>query len=383
MFGSFGTPILEVGISLILLYVLLSLVTSQVNELIALIVSMRARHLWDGIRHMLGEETSTELTTEIFDHPLIKSLSYRGGKRRKPTFIPTETFSTVLLETIEDRAPLSLLRPVEQLLPILRDRLEAQVASLPSTFPEDIRLALIRVTQADYPLAYVKNVIDRLPPDIESGIKDTLLEIAYHQDPLADIRAAIERLPTQLRVRGALLTLLDEAKGSYDKFYASVGEWFDNTMNRVSGWYRSWARILITILATVLVVALNADTIMSAQLLWNDPAARAALVAIADNVASDTESLDTAEARETILAALDTSLENIELPLGWQAKPENPDDLRALPRTPGAILLKLVGFTLTIAAVSLGAPFWFDLIKIVLNLRRSTSNAEPLESGAA
>lgn len=378
-----GTPILEVGISLILLYVLLSLVTSQVNELIALIISMRAKHLWDGIRHMLGEETSTELTTELFNHPLIKSLSYRGGKRRKPTFIPTETFSTVLLETIEGRVSMSLLRPVEQLLPILRDRLEAQIASLPPTFPEDIRLALIRVTQEKYPLAYVRNVIDRLPPDIESGIKDTLLEIAYHQDPLAEIRAAIEHLPTQLRVRGALLTLLDEAKGSYDKFHDSVGEWFDNTMDRVTGWYRSWARILITILATVLVVALNADTIMSAQLLWNNPAARAALVAIADNVASDTESLDTPEAREAILAALDTSLANIELPIGWKSNPEDPDDLRGLPRTPGAILLKLAGFILTIAAVSLGAPFWFDLLKVVLNLRHSTSNAEPVESGAA
>jgi hypothetical protein len=378
-----GTPILEVGISLILLYVLLSLVTSQVNELIALIISMRARHLWDGIRHMLGEETSTELTTELFNHPLIKSLSYRGGKRRKPTFIPTETFSTVLLETIEDRVSMSLLRPVEQLLPILRDRLQAQIANLPSEFPEDIRLALIRVTQEDYPLAYVRNVIDRLPPDIESGIKNTLLEIAYHQDPLAEIRAAVERLPTQLRVRGALLTLLDEAKGSYDKFHASVGEWFDNTMDRVTGWYRSWARILITILATVLVVALNADTIMSAQLLWNNPAARAALVAIADNVSSNTDSLDTPEAREAILAALDTSLANIELPIGWKSSPEDPDDLRALPRTPGAILLKLAGFILTIAAVSLGAPFWFDLLKVVLNLRRSTSNAEPVESGAA
>jgi hypothetical protein len=378
-----GTPILEVGISLILLYVLLSLVTSQMNELIALIVSMRARQLWDGIRHMLGEETSTELTTELFNHPLIKSLSYRGGKRRKPTFIPTETFSTVLLETIEDRVSMSLLRPVEQLLPILRDRLQAQIANLPSEFPEDIRLALIRVTQEDYPLAYVRNVIDRLPPDIESGIKDTLLEIAYHQDPLAEIRAAIERLPTQLRVRGALLTLLDEAKGSYDKFHASVGEWFDNTMDRVTGWYRSWARILITIIATILVVALNADTIMSAQLLWNNPAARAALVAIADSVASDTESLDTPEAQEAILAALDTSLANIELPIGWKSNPEDPDDLRGLPRTPGAILLKLAGFILTIAAVSLGAPFWFDLLKVVLNLRRSTSNAEPVESGAA
>jgi hypothetical protein len=380
MFSSFGTPILEVGISLILLYVLLSLVTSQMNEVIALVFSMRARHLWDGIRHMLGEESfSTELTATLFEHPLIKSLSYRGGKRRKTTYIPTGTFSTVLLESIKNVDATSIIRPVEQLLPILRDRLEAQIANLPLDFREDIRLALIRVTQEDYPLAYVRNVIDKLPEDIDSEIKDTLLEIVFHQDPLADIRAAVERLPSDMRARGALLTLIGEAKGSIEAFHTSVGQWFDDTMDRVTEWYRNWAKSLITIMAAVLVVALNADTIMITRLLWNDPAARAALVAVADSITTEADSLDSEEVRQVILATLDTGLENIDLPLGWQDNPEDADNLQGFPRTVEGVLLKLVGFILTIAAISFGAPFWFDLLKMVLNLRRSSSDSESEE----
>jgi hypothetical protein len=380
MFSSFGTPILEIGISLILLYVLLSLVTSQMNELIARIFAMRSRHLIDGIRHMLGEDTfSTELTAKLFEHPLIESLSYRGSKRRKTTHIPTSTFSTVLLESIKNLDAASLIRPVEQLLPILRDRLETQIAHLPPDFREDIRLALIRVTQKDYPLAYVRNVIDQLPEDIDSEIKATLLEIAFHQDPLADIRSAVEKLPSDLRARGALLTLIDEAKGSIETLQESVGQWFDDTMDRVTEWYRSWAKTLITIIAALLVIALNADTIMITRLLWNDPAARAALVAVADNIAAETDTLDSEEVRAAILAAVDTGLENIDLPLGWQANSET-NTMQGLPRTAEGILLKLIGFVLTIAAVALGAPFWFDLLKIVLNRRRSTSDSEPDES---
>jgi hypothetical protein len=41
----------------------------------------------------------------------------------------------------------------------------------------------------------------------------------------------------------------------------------------------------------------------------------------------------------------------------------------------GALLLKLLGYLITAAAVSMGAPFWFDVLNKVSNLR---STLKPL-----
>ena len=47
------------------------------------------------------------------------------------------------------------------------------------------------------------------------------------------------------------------------------------------------------------------------------------------------------------------------LPLGW----------RALPASPGAWLLKVLGLLATAFAMSFGAPFWFDLLNKLVRMR--------------
>ena len=54
------------------------------------------------------------------------------------------------------------------------------------------------------------------------------------------------------------------------------------------------------------------------------------------------------------------NLEQLGIPLGWQAKPKNEE-------WPN----KLIGLLLTTFAISLGAPFWFDILNKVINLRSS------------
>jgi len=68
------------------------------------------------------------------------------------------------------------------------------------------------------------------------------------------------------------------------------------------------------------------------------------------------------------------SLSSIEaglrpFPIGWSKAPTRPD----LNWSAGGwtILQKIVGFLLTGLALSLGAPFWFDLLNKFVNLRVS------------
>ena len=66
--------------------------------------------------------------------------------------------------------------------------------------------------------------------------------------------------------------------------------------------------------------------------------------------------------------AVDIALET--LPLGWDGMP---DDFVGWFKT-------VLGWLITIAAVSLGAPFWFDLLGKVANLRgagASVRRSEP------
>ena len=62
-----------------------------------------------------------------------------------------------------------------------------------------------------------------------------------------------------------------------------------------------------------------------------------------------------------------SNLENLEaFPIGWSAPPSSTLDW----------LKTLLGWIITTAAVSLGAPFWFDLLGKVSNLRGSGGQAQ-------
>jgi hypothetical protein len=84
-----------------------------------------------------------------------------------------------------------------------------------------------------------------------------------------------------------------------------------------------------------------------AQALWQEPAVRAAVTGAAQSAASVEDPLAT--------------LTQFDLPLGWSF----------LPQTTEAWLLKLAGLLITTAAISLGAPFWFDILKKLGNARSS------------
>ena len=61
-------------------------------------------------------------------------------------------------------------------------------------------------------------------------------------------------------------------------------------------------------------------------------------------------------------------IEAIGLPIGWNN--EDPRTRWSWPNE-GAFWLKLLGWLLTAFAISLGAPFWFDMLNKVMNIRAS------------
>lgn len=183
--------------------------------------------------------------------------------------------------------------------------------------------------------------------------------------------------------------------------------WFNGTMDRVTGWYRRRSQGLMAVLAVVVTVALNADTIQMSKKLWTNPALREQLVAEAkvcvekagpaaadfeyknpDNPDPDPPTVR--KLRESCADPAKTEQLLGEL-FGWDADlktlaeawKKSPDVFGALWSWLGGVLgMHLVGWLLTAIAISQGAHFWFDGLKRLVNLR-SSGNKRESEEGAA
>ena len=73
----FDGPIIDVAIGLIFFYVVLSLICSAVQELVASVFGLRSSNLGKGIHNLLGEEYADK----VYKHPLIKHLAKHCWQR--------------------------------------------------------------------------------------------------------------------------------------------------------------------------------------------------------------------------------------------------------------------------------------------------------------
>jgi hypothetical protein len=216
------------------------------------------------------------------------------------------------------------------------------------------------------------------------------------------------------QVDRVLAILWRDADQDPDRFRANIETWFNDSMERVSGWYKRRTQVFLLLWAAVVTIATNSDTLLIANALWRDPALRQALVQQAEayvatqprpgatvaTLASDDAppppplppdqqaELDFAQASADYDAAL-ADLAAMRLPIGWKDPTVAADadtSLRLLSDTgdewPGAIWAPggaqrwlqatrdhAIGWLLTMLAVSMGAPFWFDMLNRVVSVR--------------
>jgi hypothetical protein len=175
-----------------------------------------------------------------------------------------------------------------------------------------------------------------------------------------DVAAVIEAIPSQ-DVRQALQVLWNDADENVARFRASLETWYDEAMSRVSGWYRRRIQFWLWVWALAVAVGLHADTLQIARTLWTDDATRAVVVARAERTAQ----APLTEASVETAAQSVTELKELEIPLGWSGPFPQGDWQHDL----WVVLLNALGLGLTAVALTLGAPFWFDLLKKVANIR--------------
>lgn len=223
-----------------------------------------------------------------------------------------------------------------------------------------------------------------------------VMDIVTAQKPgsiqISDLETGIKALPDG-DVKKALLALIQNSHGDLGQAQKNIETWFDDTMDRASGWYKRQTLLVTVLVAIFLTVLTNADTINIVRTLWNNPTQRALLVQRAQ------ERSDEAKEGNSTSETVSVEYKNKNKPLEPTVirKPSK-DELTALggvlgwPKSSQATEVnwaeRLLGWFLTIVAVSLGAPFWFDLLNKFINIRNSgnkpkTSDQESAKPGPA
>ncbi|MFK7937555.1 MAG: hypothetical protein AB8G22_28825 [Saprospiraceae bacterium] len=214
------------------------------------------------------------------------------------------------------------------------------------------------------------------PSYLESGnFRSILLGIVNNLDG-ERMQDRINTIPDE-SLRRILGHLLDEADGKVDVFNAKIEGWYNNVMDRASGWYKRYTQLYLVILGFAIAVGFNADTISIFETLRNDPSSRLEVYQAATSYVQErnelSENNQLLEPDQKIVSSIkqldeivarDINAISNPLGIGWQNFESNDND-------PFFWIFKILGWLVTAFAVSLGAPFWFDLLKKLVNIRSS------------
>lgn len=158
----------------------------------------------------------------------------------------------------------------------------------------------------------------------------------------AQLGSAIDKVPNA-QLRQMLNGMYTRANGKVEDFRDAVATWFDASMDRVSGTYKRRSQLICFLLALLIAGLFNIDSLHLFQSLWQHPA-------FAEAIRSTWAETDAGQILDGLKA----------LPIGWQKFP---------PAMDAGLLLVLAGWLVTASSALFGAPFWFDLLQRLVQLR--------------
>jgi hypothetical protein len=298
----FGSGILDTIIGLIFVFLLVSMLVTISNELIAGALHSRAKWLRLGIERLLGSKWAQDL----YAHPLIgataQSPSADVARSAGPSYIASRPFANVLMALLHDSAA-----SVREVRRTLQDLITT--ASDGGTSVEALRLQLaeslprLRALITSHSHAELADAISRDLNALGERLKapytvaDAQADIQHLVDSMQSryVRQMIEGLHDE-RMRMVLLALFDDAQNDVEKFKENIEIWFNNSMDRISGWYKRRAQWVVAALAVTAAVSMNVDAVLIVKHLQTYPGARESLVAQAKAFAERTPATNAASA---------------------------------------------------------------------------------------
>jgi hypothetical protein len=366
-----NSGILDIVIGLVFIYLLYSLLATIIQEIIASNFGFRAKMLERAIFRMLEDENKfnnrfasvfylfkksgnggkiNSTSGEFYRHPLIKFLG-EDNSRKKPAYINSTTFSKVIVDLLRGND----VKPGDDVNSLIQKALDQNATNWGNSKISDETLSFLKSIWAD-------------------------------------------------------------SDGDIGKFRRHLESWFNETMDRASSWYKKHTQFILFFVGLSIAIVFNVDTIKIVDKLERDPKLREQLVQQANAFVQAHPDLDiklkekelefkkamatiqktdstidanTANAilkdslelenykllksqRDTLLrraeSLIQKDIKNIHHSLGLEW--ENYDRKSGLFVS---LLKSLFGWIITAIALSMGAPFWFDLLNKMMKLRGSVA----------
>ncbi|WP_254175058.1 hypothetical protein [Planktothrix pseudagardhii] len=319
---------LDVAIGLFFIYLILSLLASGIQELIATILEWRAKQLKEAIKILLGDNEASDpsaqqaqkIADDLWNHPLIQSLNQRKIRRSSfgPSYISSKMFAAALLE-------------------VLKTDYDLDISGTMNGIVESI------------------NQNKKLDPEIRRRIYSIAL-IAQRKATASE--NGIKFLEKEIKI------------------------WFDQSMERASGVYNRNVKGFAFFMGFIVVTLINADTFHILERLNKDAALRSSINQVATQVMTDykepieecLKQAKTQKEQNKCFDKINTSLDQITMPLGWDTstiekftKQLHPLDLNNIRDR----VLVIFGWLLSAATIAMGAPFWFELLGKFINVRNA------------
>ena len=297
---------LDVTIGLLFTFMMLSLLGTTLNELIASWRGWRGFYLEEGLKRLLEFKDDPKIFEKFANNPYYKQMLQHKAPLRisqAPAYLSPANFTSILFKVLKTK---------------------------------------------DKTVAKAEDLLADLPPD-------------------SQLRKVLEQMK-------------EEGHENLESYKVRLQGWFDDILWQSSGWYKRHLQFVTFFVGLSIAIVFNADTFQVYSHLANNAAARQKLSALAENFVNKNATLPTPNVPDSlglnqIKARVDEFIGSEEfsktaniLGLGWEAEdmPENWKDW----------IYRLLGWCVTAFAISLGAPFWFDVLKKIINIRSADSTAK-------
>ena len=339
---------LDVFIGLIAIYLLYSLFASILMEIVAKYLALRARMTLRSIFKLLDDGEYTEenalyrfgktiwgtrfihplknrpLTALFYSHPNIRNLG-KSNFNRKPSSITAEMFADTLVQILRGDVFIGQ---------------QNQVDLIKASLKVDMDLCSV---QPSIPIPIFYTVANYRPATAINSKVVLINKQTFYQ----------------------LRQFLYDSHSDIDWFKQKLITWFNEMMDRSEGWYIKQTRTILFVVGFILSAIFNIDTIGIANKLSIDKSARDKMVQFASIISKD-QKYNGTKTKELSDEALNSALKDVKESLG---------EARSIVGPPITQKNRFFGWLISAFAISLGAPFWFDLLGKIMCIRQGGNNS--------
>jgi hypothetical protein len=427
--------LLEVIIGLVFIWLVMSTATMQLQEWMASILHLRARDLQNAIQGMLGSRNLAQL---FYDHPIIRGLSTkRSGNTYKPSYIPANEFSTVLLNILVNASSESAMLvygmyDLPSKLKLIKGRKKRksaqdelnhlfELAQLTDSTKDggaldNLILATLEKKIVDFGEHYteLKPTVHELIENAQTNrekLEKTIISMPELREKTTGMNSLLTGALAMGIINPALKSTMNalmlgsenwkaEEADTLQPIRANIETWFTDSMDRITGWYKRKTQFTTFLIGIICALLLNIDSIQMAKHLWQEPALRESITANADMLISEYSSGSGTSQPDVISSIQYLQDQYPSLPIGWNFSPVETSSQQQCSFSPGNeevfgfslnsgcmrptdtsddsngwswSFIKFVGILLTGLASSQGSSFWFDILSKIVNVR-STGN---------